>query len=126
MSHPQQQRVRFDTATEGLDPPLALVDLDAFDQNAADWSRAAGSPSGWPASRCAAATCWNACWRVPGYAGLLAYSLRRSPVAVRRGTATTSLVAYPTVTGRRCAQLAADETGPPHVTIMVDSASTWT
>jgi D-serine deaminase-like pyridoxal phosphate-dependent protein len=39
---------RLDAATAHLDPPFALVDLDAFDANAADMERRAGgvrSPS---------------------------------------------------------------------------------
>ena len=38
-------RVAYDEATAGLDPPLAVVDLAAFDHNAADLvRRAAGRP----------------------------------------------------------------------------------
>ena len=48
---------RYDRATAELDPPLALVDLDAFDGNAADLTRrAAGRPIRVATSRCAAAT----------------------------------------------------------------------
>ena len=36
-------RERYDRATAALDPPLALVDLDAFDRNAADLVRRAGN-----------------------------------------------------------------------------------
>ena len=47
-------RVGYDEATRHLDPPLAIVDLAAFDHNAADLvRRAAAGRSGWPASRCA-------------------------------------------------------------------------
>ena len=34
-------RARYDRATADLDPPLALVDLGAFDRNAADMTRRA-------------------------------------------------------------------------------------
>ena len=38
-------RARLDAATAALDPPFAVVDLDAFDTNAADvLLRAAGKP----------------------------------------------------------------------------------
>ncbi|HMD23690.1 MAG TPA: hypothetical protein VKH61_06285, partial [Streptosporangiaceae bacterium] len=44
-SSPEALRRRYDRATAELDPPLALVDLDAFDANAADLTRrAAGRP----------------------------------------------------------------------------------
>jgi D-serine deaminase-like pyridoxal phosphate-dependent protein len=35
-------RARYDGATAELDPPLAIVDLGAFDRNAADLTRRAG------------------------------------------------------------------------------------
>jgi hypothetical protein len=34
-------RVRYDRATAAVDPPLAIVDEDAFDRNAADLTRRA-------------------------------------------------------------------------------------
>ena len=66
--------MRYDRATADLDPPLAIVDLGAFDRNAADMTRRAAlagkeagegmgtgmgtgpARSGWPPSRCGAAT----------------------------------------------------------------------
>ena len=39
-------RERYDRATADLDPPLALVDLGAFDRNAADMTRRPGIRSG--------------------------------------------------------------------------------
>ena len=64
---PQTARARYDRATADLDPPLALVDLGAFDRNAADMTRRAalagtgrkekeGRPIRWRRSRCGAAT----------------------------------------------------------------------
>ena len=37
-----KDRARLDGATAGLDPPFAVVDLDAFDTNAGDLLRRAG------------------------------------------------------------------------------------
>ena len=51
---PTAWRARLDTATKHLDPPLAVVDLEAFDQNSADLVRRAGGPvprSGWAGHR---------------------------------------------------------------------------
>ena len=43
--HPDAvQHARLDLATDALDPPLVVVDLDAFDANAQDMERRAG---GW-------------------------------------------------------------------------------
>ena len=55
---PETVRARYDRATADLDPPLALVDLGAFDRNAADMTRRAATAiqSGWRPSRCAAAS----------------------------------------------------------------------
>ena len=39
----EAERERYDRATADLDPPLALVDLDAFDRNAADLTRRAAN-----------------------------------------------------------------------------------
>ena len=39
---PEPDRARLDAATADLEPPFALVDLDAFDANAADLLRRAG------------------------------------------------------------------------------------
>jgi hypothetical protein len=41
-------RARYDQATAGLDPPLALVDLAAFDASAADLARRAAGPQADP------------------------------------------------------------------------------
>ena len=38
---PETTRARYDRATADLDPPLAVVDLGAFDRNAADMARRA-------------------------------------------------------------------------------------
>src|SRR5919199_3269057 len=41
----ERKRARLDRATSALEPPFAVVDLDAFDANAADLlRRAAGKP----------------------------------------------------------------------------------
>ena len=55
---PETVGARYDRATADLDPPLALVDLGAFDRNAADMTRRAAQAirSGWRPSRCAAAS----------------------------------------------------------------------
>lgn len=47
---------RLTRATDGLPAPLAVVDLDVFDANAASLlSRAGGTPVPWPPSRCGCA-----------------------------------------------------------------------
>ena len=81
---------RLDEATQGLPAPLAVVDLDALDANAADLVRRAraGRPSASPASRCASGTCSSGCWRGPGFAGVMALlrCARRSGWSSRAST----------------------------------------
>jgi D-serine deaminase-like pyridoxal phosphate-dependent protein len=115
-------RQRYDRATRDLDPPLAVVDLDAFDHNAADLARrAAGRPI-----RVASKSirCRHLIERVlgrPGYAGVLAYSLPEALWLCAGGTADDLLVAYPTADRAALRALAGDVTARRRITIMVDS-----
>ena len=63
--------------TADLDPPFAVGRPGRLDANADDLVAPGrrASRSGWPASRCAAARCCAGCWRRPGFAGILAYTL---------------------------------------------------
>jgi D-serine deaminase-like pyridoxal phosphate-dependent protein len=112
----------YNAATADLDPPLAVVDLDAFDRNAADLTRrAAGRPIR-VASK--SVRCRHLIERVlglPGYAGVLAYSLPEALWLCRTGTSSDLLVAYPTVDRAALRDLAGDETARRSITIMVDS-----
>jgi D-serine deaminase-like pyridoxal phosphate-dependent protein len=123
--HPQREhalRTRYDQATAELDPPLAVVDLVAFDRNAADMARrAAGRPI-----RVATKSvrCRYLIERVlarPGYQGLMCYSLPEALWLHGLGTSDDLLVAYPTVDVAALRALAADERARRAITIMVDS-----
>src|SRR4051794_14442251 len=117
-------RERLDAATADLDPPLAVLDLDALDANADDLvRRAAGKPV-----RVASKSVRNreVLRRVldrPGFAGILAYSLAEalwlsdgdSPVS------TDVVVGYPSVDRAALRRLAGDEAAASRVTLMVDS-----
>ena len=116
-------RARYDRATAGLDPPLALVDLDAFDRNAADLTRRAGSLPIRVATK--SLRCRYLIERAltrPGYQGVMCYSLPEALWLYAQGTSDDLLVAYPTVDVQALRALAADEGARRHVTIMVDSA----
>ena len=113
---------RYDEATKDLDPPLAIIDLDAFDHNAADLVRRAGGRPIRVASK--SLRCRHLIERalsVPGYAGVLAYSLPEALWLCASGTSTDLVVAYPTVDRAALRALAADVTARRHITIMVDS-----
>jgi D-serine deaminase-like pyridoxal phosphate-dependent protein len=117
-------RARYDQATADLDPPLAVVDLDAFDRNAADMvRRAAGRPI-----RVASKSlrCRYLIERVlarPGYRGVMCYSLPEALWLRARGTSDDLLVAYPTVNTGALRALATDERARRCITIMADSAA---
>jgi D-serine deaminase-like pyridoxal phosphate-dependent protein len=115
-------RSRYDEATRELDPPLAIVDLAAYDANAADMVRRAGGRPIRVASksiRCRALL--DRVLAVPGYAGVLAYSLAEALWLCGAGTSNDILVAYPTVDRAALLRLAHDEIGRANITIMVDS-----
>jgi D-serine deaminase-like pyridoxal phosphate-dependent protein len=93
---------RLERATADLRAPFALVDIDALWANAdMDLQRPPpASRSGWRASRCAAARCSIACWRVTGFRGTLAFTLPEALWLASHG-AEDLLVAYPTPTRTR-------------------------
>jgi D-serine deaminase-like pyridoxal phosphate-dependent protein len=122
-SRAEALRERYDRATADLDPPLALVDLDAFDRNAADLARRAASRPIRVASK--SLRCRYLIERAlarPGYQGVMSYSLPEALWLYAAGTGDDVLVAYPTVDRKALRALAADEGARHHLTIMVDSA----
>jgi len=119
----EARRERYDRATADLDPPLALVDLEAFDRNAADLTRRAANRPIRVATK--SLRCRYLIERAlarPGYQGLMCYSLPEALWLHATGTSDDVLVAYPTVDRKALRALAADEGARQHVTIMVDSA----
>jgi D-serine deaminase-like pyridoxal phosphate-dependent protein len=119
----EARRQRYDRATAALDPPLALVDLHAFDQNAADMARRAANRPIRVATK--SLRCRYLIERAlarPGYQGVMCYSLPEALWLYAAGTSDDLLVAYPTVDRKALRALAADERARRHVTIMVDSA----
>ncbi|HEY0400375.1 MAG TPA: alanine racemase [Blastococcus sp.] len=123
--HGARQRARLDDATADLDPPLAVLDLDALDANADDLvHRAAGKPI-----RVASKSVRNrgVLRRVlarPGFAGVLAYSLAEA-LWLSSGedpVSTDVVVGYPSADRWALRRLAADDAAAARVTLMVDSA----
>lgn len=111
---------RVHDATEHLPAPLAAVDLDALDENARDLARRAGSTPiriATKSVRCRAVL--DRVLAVPGFAGLMGYSLPEAIWLVGLG-ATDVLVAYPTVDRLAINQLASDDSLRAAITIMVD------
>lgn len=112
----------FDLATKALDPPFAIVDLDAFDANAADLARRADGKPIRVVSK--SVRCRYLLERVlakPGFTGLMCYSLAEAVWHVEQGTSDDIVVAYPTADHGALRALAADERARAAISIMVDS-----
>jgi D-serine deaminase-like pyridoxal phosphate-dependent protein len=111
-------------ATRDLDPPYAVVDLDAFDANAAELARRTG---GGATIRVATKSVRvrslidRAAAR-DGYAGRLAFTLPEALWLAERG-ADDVLIGYPTTHRGALSRLAADDALRTRVTLMVDSVA---
>ena len=114
-------RFRLDALTAGLDSPLAIVDLPAFDANAADLvRRAAGTPVRVATKSVRCRTLIDRALAVPGFQGLMTYSLTE---AVRLADAGHDdiLMAYPSAGRAALRDLVSDERRTRAITLMVDS-----
>jgi len=120
---PVATRERYDHATADLEPPLAIVDLDALEANAAAMVRRAGGRPIRVASksvRCRAVL--DAVLATAGYAGIMAFTLPEA-LWLARGGHDDVLVAYPTADCHALSELAADPELAARVTIMVDDVA---
>jgi D-serine deaminase-like pyridoxal phosphate-dependent protein len=109
-------------ATAELDPPLAALDLVAAKANAADLVRRAGGTPVRVASksvRCRYVL--ELALATPGFAGVMAYSLREALWLVSGGV-TDVLMGYPTADRAALTRLAADPAALAAITLMVDGA----
>jgi D-serine deaminase-like pyridoxal phosphate-dependent protein len=116
-------RVRYDRATEHLDAPVAIVDLDAFDANAADLVRRAGGKPIRVASksvRCRALL--ERALAHEGFAGIMSFTLAESLWLARAGF-TDVLLGYPSADRDGLAELTADPKLARAVTVMVDDVA---
>ncbi|MGW0777201.1 amino acid deaminase/aldolase [Streptomyces sp. NPDC002835] len=113
-------RARYDRATAHLDAPLAIVDLEAFDANAADLVRRAGGKPVRVASK--SVRCRALLERVlatDGFAGIMSFTLDESIWLARAGFVDV-LLAYPSADRAGFAELAGDPKLAAAVTVMVD------
>ncbi|MET9259326.1 amino acid deaminase/aldolase [Amycolatopsis sp. NPDC004079] len=112
----------YDLATKDLDPPLAIVDLDAFDANADDLlRRAAGKPIRVVSKSVRCRALLERALARDGFEGLMCYSLAEAVWHAELGTSADIVVAYPTADHEALRRLAASERARAAVTIMVDS-----
>ncbi|MFF0743642.1 amino acid deaminase/aldolase [Streptomyces sp. NPDC004111] len=113
-------RSRYDRATAHLDGPVAVVDLEAFDDNAADLVRRAQGKPVRVASK--SVRCRALLERVlerDGFSGVMSYTLAESLWLARSGFEDV-LLAYPSADRAAYAELAADPKLAAAVTVMVD------
>jgi D-serine deaminase-like pyridoxal phosphate-dependent protein len=117
-------RKRLDRATGHLETPLAVVDLAAFDANAAALSaRSAGKPIRVASKSVRVRALLKRVLARPGWSGVLAYTLPEAIWLVRSGVTDDVLVAYPSVDRAAVAELAADPRLAAAIAIMVDSTA---
>jgi D-serine deaminase-like pyridoxal phosphate-dependent protein len=121
---PDALRARYDRATAENDPPLAAVDLAAFQANAADLvARAGGKPIRIASKsvRCRHLLAEALSYR--GFAGVLAFTLPEALWLASAGPGDPCgdiVVAYPTADRAALHLLAADERLAAAITLMVD------
>ena len=107
-------------ATAALDPPLAALDLAAARANLADLARRSGGTPVRVASksvRCRYVL--DLALSTPGFAGVMAYSLREALWLVASGVRDV-LMGYPTADRGALAVLGADPVALESITLMVD------
>jgi D-serine deaminase-like pyridoxal phosphate-dependent protein len=111
-------RERLEGATAALDPPFAVVDLDAFDANAADLLRRAGGTPVRLASKSVRCRALIERALAAGLQGILAFTLPEALWLAHQGH-DDIVVAYPTVDRAALRELAAGD-ARERVTVMVD------
>ncbi|HEX5541051.1 MAG TPA: amino acid deaminase/aldolase [Micromonospora sp.] len=115
-------RERLERATAHLEPPFAVVDLAAFDRNAAALAgRAAGKPLRIASKSVRCRALLTRALATPGWHAVMAYTLAEAIWLVRSGVTRDALVAYPTTDRSALRELAMDEALTTAVTLMVDS-----
>lgn len=113
---------RLDRATSAVETPLAVVDLAAFDANAAALSaRSAGKPIRVASKSVRVRALLERVLARPGWAGVLAYTLPEAIWLVRSGVTDDVLVAYPSVDRTAIAELAADPQLTAAIALMIDN-----
>lgn len=112
----------WNSRTEHLPAPLAVVDLDAFDANAADLRRrAAGTPIRVATKSVRVPELIRRALGMEGFAGVMTFTLAEAMWLVEQGITTDALMGYPTVDRAALGKLAARSALREQVTLMVDS-----
>ncbi|MFI6845798.1 amino acid deaminase/aldolase [Kitasatospora sp. NBC_00085] len=117
---PAADRARYDRATAHLDGPVAVVDLAAFDANAADLvRRAAGKPVRVASKSVRCRALLERVLATDGFAGVMSYTLAESLWLARSGLRDI-LLAYPSADRAGFAELTTDPELAASVTVLLD------
>ncbi|HNN48709.1 MAG TPA: alanine racemase, partial [Marmoricola sp.] len=115
---------RLDRAVSSIPdpgPPLVVVDLDAFDANAADLVRRAnGKPIRLASKSIRIPALIQRALDHPGFSGVLSYNLREALWLANQGISDDIVVGYPSVDRLALARLANDDQARQVITLMVD------
>ncbi|MEO5662047.1 MAG: amino acid deaminase/aldolase [Nocardioides sp.] len=107
-----------------LPTPIAVVDLAAFDANAADLARrAAGKPIRVASKSLRVPALISRALATPGFEGVLSYTLREALVLHDLGITDDLVVAYPCVDRGALTDLVASPAAAGAVTLMVDDVA---
>ncbi|WP_026877043.1 amino acid deaminase/aldolase [Jiangella gansuensis] len=117
-------RHRLNTATSGFEAPLAAIDMDAWDVNAADLvRRAAGKPIRVASKSVRSRSLLRDVLGRDGYHGVLALTLAEALWLAGTELSRDVVVGYPSADRRGLARLAGDEELADAVTLMVDDVA---
>jgi D-serine deaminase-like pyridoxal phosphate-dependent protein len=129
-SHVARNRLwaRLSAAVAALDPPPAtpamVVDLDAFDANAGDLvRRAGGKPIRLASKSVRVPALIERALAIPGFHGVLCYTLREALWLEQQGVSDDLVIAYPTVDRAALSELVTTPSAAAHLTLMVDDVA---
>lgn len=109
---------------EPLSTPVFVVDLDAFDANAADLvRRAGGKPIRVASKSLRVPALVERALATPGFAGVLTYSLREALWLQRERGLSDLVMGYPTVDRGALAELVTSPSAAAAITLMVDDVA---
>jgi D-serine deaminase-like pyridoxal phosphate-dependent protein len=118
----QRDRDRLDRATAHLDPPFAVVDITAFDANAAELVyRGAGKPLRVASKSVRSRALIQRALASTGWRGVMAYTVAEANWLVDTAVTDDALVAYPSADRTAIAALATDPRRAAGVTLMIDA-----
>jgi D-serine deaminase-like pyridoxal phosphate-dependent protein len=112
----------LDAATAHLDPPFAVLDLDAMQANASALvALAAGKPIRIASKSVRCRDVLRDTLGTPGWRGVMSFSLAEAIWLHRTGVSDDILLGYPTADRSALAELAADDNLAAGITLMIDS-----